>query len=540
MKFNLAKPLVVLSVLSSYAAIAQSRNAQRLPIYPFRPMETQELFNRVGRMAEERNIVRNLYDIEARGLSNKRATNQPWAGSYWPLVQGQIANTYHDTSPLDLFNVMDYFRWERGARKFQERRDNVLSRVYDLTEAELAEMAPSEKYDLLLGDTNFDLTNRIWNYVQIYGAQKYQAFLTDTIIPEGFRLPEVKDQIETWEGICHGWALAATGAPRPEKTVHFTLPNGRRMPIYPTDIKALVSLMYANSQVQNEVLMEGIRCNNMRPKRDEFGRYIDEVPRNGNANNVLPACADVHPAVWYLSVVNLTGVQGRSMVVEIDANGKVNNHPFAGYEARYFNPQTGRLSNRLDRVVVPRASYRNDPFVAARNPDAVSIVGVQMKMIYTDWMWPRGRATDSPADDKLKNRTMLFDLELDARGNVVGGQWRVTHVAEDFEAIDRQDQRRELTNQPDFFWVLPKNYQRHFVGNPSLPQWDLRRSPTPPTSWIDASKADHSNIFNFMPETCTVVNDTTGEIAQVPCVQRQPQPRPLINLVNKLLELSRQ
>jgi len=527
---------MLMVAFATNSVMAQDRTAELRQIYPYVPLTTADVQARVVRMAEDANAVRNIRTISQRNLLRKDATNQPWMGSYWPLIQGQIGNTYHDKNYVDF---MDYFSWEKNVKEFKERRDNVLSRIYELSEEELARLAPSEKYDLLLGDTNFDLTNRTWQFVENYGAGKSYAFLTAIDIPEGFRLPDVKDRIESWEGICHGWALAATGAQRPEKTVTYNLPNGKKMPVFPSDVKALVSLMYANSEVQNEVLMEGWRCNDMKPQRDEYGRYVDTVPRQPN-DPVMARCADVHPAVWFLSVVNITGVQGRAMVVELDANGKVNNHPFSGYEMRFFRPDTGITTRNLDRAIVPRARYRRDPFAAARNPQAVAIIGVEMKMKYTDWAWPSKSLTDSVSDDKLKNKTMWFDLELDAQNNVVGGQWRVTPKAEDYLELERQDQRREMTNQPDFFWLMPKNYMRHFQSDRALGDWDPRTQTLPPRAWSSAAKSGHNNMLFTTGDTCTVVNDTTGEWGQVSCDFRNNKPRPLNNLVNKLLELSRQ
>ncbi len=80
-------------------------------------------------------------------------------------------------------------------------------------------MAPSEKYDILLGDTSFDLTNRIWAYQEKWGSQKKWGFLSSIDLPAGYRIPEGNSLMAFWEGICHGWAVAAGHSPRPEKTV---------------------------------------------------------------------------------------------------------------------------------------------------------------------------------------------------------------------------------------------------------------------------------------------------------------------------------
>lgn len=512
------------------------RTQQLRQIYPFRPLATDELHGRVNRMTEDPAALKNIFEITSRGLTTARARQQPWAGSFWPLIQGQIGNSYHDKS---FFDPEALLSWKENVRDFKKKREEKLARPYELSEKELRKLAPSEKYDLLLGDTNFDLTNRIWNFVENYGNQKQWAFLSSIDMPLGFRLPVPNDKMALWEGICHGWALAAGGSERPLETVEFTLPNGKKLPFLPTDIKALISLMYANSVVQDNVLMEGLRCDNPNPKQDQFGRFIDTVPV-ARSEEVLPRCADVHPAVWFLSVVNLTGIQGRALVVEVDAHATVNNHPFAGYDLKYFNPDTGR-EGPLERSILAVDQFRRpDVYAASRNPQTRSIVGVEMKIVYTNWTWPKEGASDDQSKDPMKKKTMLFDLELDAQGNVIGGQWRADKDPRNFN----KEGDAAKTNQPDFFWTLPKNYQSYFQNNPSLPNWNPAYQQTPPAAWGDAAKSAHMFTYNVtreygFNEKCTVINDATRETREVPCEFQHPKPQPLINLVNKLLEMSR-
>src|SRR5690606_28832577 len=54
-----------------------------------------------------------------------------------------------------------------------------------------------------------------------------------------------------WEGICHGWATAAGIVPRPIHTVDIRLPSGKNLRFYPSDLKGLASLLWANSLVQD-------------------------------------------------------------------------------------------------------------------------------------------------------------------------------------------------------------------------------------------------------------------------------------------------
>src|SRR5690606_16533967 len=132
------------------------------------------------------------------------------------------------------------------------------------------------------------------------------GFLTKIDLPMGYKIPDTNKYMALWEGICHGWAVAAGIVPRPTQTVWVKLPNGKNMPFYPNDIKALASLLWANSDVQGQVLVEGLRCNRKFPDRDKHGRYID-IERDPNDKELLPRCADVHPAIFHLALVNIVG-----------------------------------------------------------------------------------------------------------------------------------------------------------------------------------------------------------------------------------------
>ncbi len=519
--------------LGAVSAFADDNRREQLrQIYPHRPTPVAEITASIQRVAEEAAPVMNLYVMHERGLTRGRAAQQPWSGSFWPNIQGQIANTYKSKSFL---RPMNYLVWQRNLNQFHARRETKLSNVYNMSQAFLDNMAPSEKYDLLLGDTNFDLTNRIWNYLDLYGRHRNWAFVSAIEMPEGYRLPNPRDVMALWEGLCHGWALAAGAVPRPEKTVTFTLPNGKFLSFNPTDIKALTSMLYANSVVQSRVRMEGYRCDTKNPRRDRYGRFMDTLPAKPH-EPVLPRCADVHPAIWHMSLVNLTGVQGRSFVVEKDANNKVNNHPIQGYSYRYFNPITGHVA-KLGRATVPFARYRRqDVFAASRNAATHSLVGVELTMRYTDWTMPKKRRTDSPRFDKIRREVMRYDLELDAEGNIVGGQWRVTRDARAYNG-------RGKTEQPDFFWTLPKDYMNDFRPLTSIGEWDTNTQMSPPAAWSDAARGAHSFVFQMtrdfgFDERCPVMN-AAGSVMYVPCELRVPKPQPLINVVNKLLELSR-
>ncbi|MBY0516301.1 MAG: hypothetical protein K2P81_05300 [Bacteriovoracaceae bacterium] len=524
------KSLVLVSLISLSSAFAQDTDPLH-QIYPYKPLTVDEISGKVSRLVEDSAPLKNIFEIEARGLVSAQAKTQPWSGSYWPLNQGQIVNTYQDKSLLKFWK---YLSWENNVNSWKKREEKFLPLVLNVEEEELAKMAPSEKYDMLMGDTTFDLTHRVWEFAEKWGNSKKWGFLSSIEIPEGYRVPKANTLMALWEGICHGWAVAAGGYPRPLKTVTITLPNGKRLPFYPADIKALVSLMFANSIVQDNVIVEGFRCNAKRPKKDKNGRYIDELPKK-EGEVLLPRCADVHPAVWHMAMVNINGVQGRSLIVEVDANAKVNNHPLMGYEYKYFNPKTGKEAS-LKEAIVSIDDYEKDPYRSARNPNTKSIVGIEMKYKFLGWTFPKADETDGEENDKINDKNFNYDLELDAEGNIIGGQWRTTKKARGLFS------RLGSTNQPDFFWVLPKNHMSYFKNLP-LESWDGQG--IVPASWKEPAMAAHSFTYNVtreygFDEKCTVISNKDKSTKEVPCEFKYPRPQPLINVVNQLLEMSRQ
>ena len=508
-------------------------------IYPFKPLPSNIIDCRIKRLTESSTYTSDLREITRRGLTRANTKVQPWGGSFWPLNQGQIANPYQDKDYRILhgaFNGLEITSWKYNYNKFEKRREKYLPKVYELDEKELAELAPSEKYDLLLGDTSFDLTNRVWNYASTWGAKKKWGFLSSIDLPAGYRIPDASSVLALWEGICHGWAIAAGHYDRPEKTVWVTLPNNKKMPFYPTDLKALISLMWANSLIQDNVISEGLRCNHKMPDKDENGRYID-TEFDKDDNTLLPRCADVHPAIYHASIVNILGIEGRSFVVDRHAKASVSNQPVSGYEYTYFNPETGKEGS-LEATAIPVEVYAKDPFKDARNTKTRYIVGVAMNLNYIDWEDPMMKETNYPSDDKLNNFEFNYDLELDAEFKIVGGQWRV----------DKDGSSRVIknsTNQPDFFWVVPRDYKNYFKPVAGLPTWDFTKSTLPPQEFKAAAHNAHSFIYQQTKEfgwnqECPVFPiKGRGPMKKVACEFKYPKPQPLINVVNKLLEESR-
>lgn len=514
-------------------------NAPSIPnpnIYPAKPYEQSFIEARMRAITEGQSYINNVHVMESKWLNRRKTKTPPWGGPFWALNQGMIANPYQERDyNAYIFDPLEHVSWKSNVNEYKERKLEVHPHIYDLSEKELAKLAPSEKYDLLLGDTSFDLTNRIWNYAERWGSEKNWGFLTSIDLPDGYKIPDANSLMAMWEGICHGWAVASGHSPRPEKTVWVTLPNGKKMPFFPNDIKALVSLMWAHSNIQSNVIFEGNRCNQKNPPSDAWGRLID-LKKDRYDTELLPRCADTHPAIFHMAIVNILGVEGRSFVVDHDPKAAIANQPVAGYDLDYFHPKTGKI-NSVQASMVPVESYDEDPYRDNRSPNARYIIGVAMKLKYVDWEIPRKKETNTEDDDRIVDMKFNYDLELDEEGNIVGGQWRVNKNAS--AAFGKSP------GQPDFFWIVPRNWKDYFQPMKGLPSWDFERSTLPPQEYQRAAHGAHSFQFEesekylgYSPQ-CRVLPIGGGEEKRVDCTFKYPRPQPLIQIVDKLLEESR-
>ncbi len=644
MKFNKALKLIVLVSLSSGAfanddliendlkrKFSPPKNQFGKSIYPFVPVSTAHLKQRVRIMSEDKNFIQNFNEIISRKLSKRNTQNavtpgaKPWMSTYWPLQKGLVADPYKSGGSLRRLDKE--LLWKGNYKRLIKRQNTVQKNWRELDNEQLETLAPSEKYDILLGDENFTLTKKVVKYMHDWGTKKENAFLskmdkvgantwqlannymqwgwlngdnipyqtadeayplasrlrgglTDEIAKhllkkgqanslesalsmakpmaiaeqKNYILKPASKTIATWEGICHGWSTAAGNVPRPRKTVTFTLDNGKTLKFYPDDLKALASYMWANSLIQDSrnydaktdsfsgggILMEGLRCNDRNADHDPWGRVYDKTP-DDYSKELEPRCVGVHPAIWHLGLVNIIGKQGRSFIVERKISEAVDNHPMYGYKATYFNPYTGEYDGSVQSKV--KKITAADQFKAFRNPEATHIVGVKLSMTYINWKRPTRAATDSESKDSEKTIDMLYDLELDASGNIVGGQWRTIESGKPKFLINKKNRK-----QPDFFWSVTKTWKNYFRGRTDLPEW---KDGLPPSEYKAASVAAANQLYYSTPQynwydRCTIKRDKKTKLnkklpkeIRVNCEHIYEKPQPLIQVVNKLIDMAK-
>jgi hypothetical protein len=386
------------------------------------------------------------------GLDQAKTREQPWTGGYWPDITGSIANHYRDRTKLGN-EVTFLLRYDLAKSRFKNDHKNVREKYLSWDTEKLSQkLAPSEKYDLLIGNRDFEFTQAVLGELEFrhdHGVSK--------LADGNYAWTKKHGGFAYWSGICDGWAPASIYLPRPTHPVTLTGASGIPVTFYPDDIKALGTYLFARTNTPYFATMSyrfaGSACKQKgEPDRDVTGKVTDSN------------CNDLDAGVWHLALLNRIGLDRTGFGMDVDNNHKINNHPVFAYSMSYFNPKTGKKGT-LEESTVARAEL-NDLYANRRDPRAVRIVGVKSTIKFSYYVWPeqnRKKTHDSPADDKTRTGEYVYDLELDADGNILGGEWgnrskETGHVADndDYSAdSETRDSGILYSKQPDFVWMAP-------------------------------------------------------------------------------------
>lgn len=358
-------------------------------------------------------------EMDAQGLSRGALADTPWSGDYWPAYLGLLARRYADDAfpaSSDWTQNRDYTAARPAARIVAAGNPVAVDAL-----------SPAEKYDLLVGDADGALTAAMW--------------------AQGQAIYDASGSVETWNGICHGWAPASYMMARPRRVVTARSPSGLSIRFFPADIKALASLLWAGAPPATRFI--GTRDEEKSPREDASGRVLSD------------AAFDTNPGTWHLAVVNQISVGRRSFIMDSDYAYQVWNQPICAYDYSYFNPQDLHAAPDLRGATVPRAQFHGDRFARYRTRDYAAVAGVAMRTHYVGEIPPSQVTTDDPSRDRIVVVDYLYDLELDGDGRILGGEWYVNR-------------------HPDFLWGPARGARALTPGDAFAPgTWDAQQAVPP-------------------------------------------------------------
>jgi hypothetical protein len=439
-------------------------------------------------------VVGNARVIDALKLSEAGLAETPWSSDFWPDEKGSIADPYNETGNGPLGIPINRIMTGHNIANLKDRADlhrQVVQNIKAIPEEKFDNMSPSEKYDMVVGDPNFTMTNQVIKMVEVMDSLGLVA---------------------AFSGVCHGWSPASLNMPRPQHVITLMSPFGRPVNFYPMDIKALASFLWGKSQAANLVHFEGSKCYSG-GHTTKYGRLTD------------PKCFNINPAQFHLVAVNHIGLNHRGFMVDRKDDKSVWNHPLYAYRYKYFkvtdrHPQVGLT---LDQAKVNVASSSWDPYREFRSPKTSALVGVEMTFWYgVENKSPDHTPTDDPSKDHTDQQTIRYDLELDTHDNIVGGEWR------EFNEADAQTLFEQVGyTHPNSIWLVPPGLKAFSPGDAQIENTPWDGTGTMPESWRQAAIQVSS--------VATVGQDDpkTGKTVSVPA------PQALAPFVDLLIQMSR-
>lgn len=355
------------------------------------------------------NIARDLNSIPVKG-----AVDVPvWSGDYWRMQWGLTSYRYAEGK---------YYKNYKEAVDAYHQPGEWLTAASTLIPDELSmkvfKWSPAEKYDLLTGDESMTLTLEQKN--------------------EGYYNTNSEGDVESWFGICHGWAPASFMVPSPNRPVTAVSSRGTKVTWYPDDVKAIATLAWANGGFRTNFI--GGRCEQKNPETYENGRLTQ-------AN-----CFDNNPYTFHLSLGNMIGNLKKPVIMDAAFDYQVWNQPILSYEFTYFNPlDRTKKGQKWEEFVVPydnkfksqdrfqKPLTRGEKLGSKYDDSKVShVVGVMATIVYLAETTAIHEAT--PVSNSTIRVTYTYDLEFETNsGKLVptGGEWHENR-------------------HPDFLWVPEK------------------------------------------------------------------------------------
>jgi hypothetical protein len=284
--------------------------------------------------------------LQGRAAGEKRF----WSGDYWALRKGNIN-----------------YRWNSNNQKGFRLDSPSKEMLLQMTRDELTALAPSEKFDILLGRYDYPLVAEVSKIANRRAAD--------------------------WEGICHGWAPASVNhdEPTPKDVVSV---DGITIPFGSSDIKGLLSYYYAfGFQVENTHQL-GLRCGKNDDDEDEYGWRSQKVD----------ACdEDLNAGAFHLVITNMLGLKGLGFVGDLVRTEEVWNYPIYFFKSEV--QKEGKPERKSAPGTVKTVRMKTELTFAIENDNFFqTIIGTKEQLVQT--------------------KKYEYDLDIDINGNIIGGKWK--------------------------------------------------------------------------------------------------------------------
>lgn len=423
------------------------------------------------------------YDLD--NLPVEGSSNRPlWSDDFWAMQRGLTSYRYSERKW--------YENYLEAVQSYLQPQDWIAGLQMNLEEfnIQLIKWSPSEKYDLTARDEDFSLTLE----------QK----------SEGEWYQDVTGKVEGWMGLCHGWAPASIMVARPEKPVNLPGPKSTSVLWYPNDIKAMITLAWANGSWETNFV--GRRCEEKKLKKLPNGRISTQD------------CFDNNPATFHLALGNLIGKEKASFIMDKAYDYQVWNQPLVAYEFTYFNPlKPEKKSKDWKEVAVPynKKFKKKDrfqrPLTRGRHlegPDGgvirgsqqdqhiKKVVGVEATVVYLLETSPPEHGPEPGRD--LKSRDIyLYDLEITTHDNrwvVTGGEWY-------------------QNNHPDFLFVPQKESMTHTHWDKQPFEFTPEGNELTADSLLTVQKASKHSAYPLCKVMKTLIEGSTQETHS--CLSRE-------------------
>lgn len=319
-----------------------------------------------------------------------------WSETYWPANKGGIA-----------------YRWSHPDPQPFKYRLYTKEELKKMSQKEISQLSPSELYDIAMGDYKYTLTKNV--------------------------LSKFSPRDLWWEGICHGWSLAAANYPEPAP-VSIRNKDGIVVPFGSSDVKGLLA-MHDAYNYKGIYAQVGKRCS-----------AIGKVPgegddRDANPNPPAPEianspdCKDMNAGAFHVSLTNMIGIHSRSFVADVDRFNDVWNQPVTSYASQITGEEEVTPEHRAKGIerrirVATKFVYGEELKFWTPELEASGAKNFVSKLPVT-----------GTVHQEFRFKNYEYIVELDLNGNVIGGEW-ITETRPDFLWMIQRDRRFNNTPVP--------------------------------------------------------------------------------------------